>query len=133
MESTRRLMLVRALALAFIIFLIAVAVIANRGEGDVWWPLLSRIPAGDKLGHIGLFATLSLLCNLAFPKCSRSAIPILTTATFVLLLLLTLDEISQHFIPNRSFDPLDWLANGLGLLIGQTAATAFLKFKNPVQ
>jgi VanZ family protein len=127
----RKLVLIRAFAVGFIIFLIAVAVIANRGEGDNWWPFLSRIPSGDKLGHIGLFGTLSLLCNLAFPKCSRSVIPILTTATFVLLLLVTLDEISQHFIPTRSFDPLDWLANGLGLMIGQTAATAFLKFKNP--
>ena len=115
--------LIRAAALGFIAFLIAVVLIANRGEGGQWWPFLEHIPYGDKLGHIGLFGTLSFLCDLAFPgrRFGRRRL-FITTTTIVLPTIISLEELSQLFIPFRNFDILDWLADLIGLAAGQTAA-----------
>ena len=58
----------RIAALAFIAFMITIITIADRGEGSRWWGFIERIPYGDKVGHLGLIGTLSLLCNLAIHR-----------------------------------------------------------------
>lgn len=117
--------LLKALALSFILFLIVIVTIANRGEGGRWWSFIHSIPYGDKLGHIGLMGTLGLLCNLAFPSRPVPFLPnFITRVTFLLFLLVTLEELSQAFLPTRSCDPLDWLADLTGLALGQLAAQA---------
>lgn len=120
----------KILAGAFILFMLMIVTIANRGEGDRWWSFIHGIPYGDKLGHVGLMGTLCLLCNLAFPPRLLRFLPsFITRVTFILFVLVTLEELSQAFIPTRSCDPLDWLANITGLALGQITATAFLKFQ----
>jgi polysaccharide biosynthesis protein VpsQ len=113
-----------AAASAFIVFFITIVVIADRGEGARWWGFIDRIPYGDKVGHLGLIGTLSLLCNLAIPSRKTAGFPgFITRTTLVLLILLTLEEIAQAFIPHRSCDVFDWLADLVGLALGQLAAT----------
>ncbi|MBL9171930.1 MAG: VanZ family protein [Verrucomicrobiales bacterium] len=115
--------LVRGATVAFVLFFIAVIVVADRGEGDRWWAFLMRIPGGDKLGHVGLVGMLSLLCNLAFPGRRRFRLPAgMSVTTAVLLTLLTLEEIAQAFLPHRTCDPGDWLADLVGLAAGQWMA-----------
>ena len=110
-------------ALAFIVFLIGVIVIADRGEGNAWWAFLDRIPYGDKAGHLGLIGTLSLLCNLAFRPQPPGFLPRwITLTTLVLFLVLSLEEVAQAFIPTRTCDFYDWLADLAGLAAGQVLA-----------
>jgi VanZ family protein len=114
-------------ALIFITFFITIIVIADRGEGDRWWGFIHQIPFGDKVGHLGLIGTLSLLCNLAFSSgkpAGRSRF--ITRATLILLVLLTLEELAQAFLPHRTCDLFDWLADLAGLALGQIAATWIL-------
>ncbi len=126
-----RKILFRLAALIFIGFLIAVVVIADRGEGGNWWPSIGQIPLGDKLGHVGLIGTLGFLCNLAFPDRRALSLPrLITRTTWVLLAVVSLEEIAQAFIPTRSFDPIDWLADMIGLASGQTLALTILKFSS---
>jgi len=118
----------RIAAVAFMVFFLAVCVIADRGEGSRWWGFLDHIPQGDKLGHVVLVGTMAFLCNLAIPTRPRAWLPrFITLTTFVLLVLLTLDELSQAFIPTRTCDSFDWLANLVGLTLGQTAAAVLCK------
>jgi hypothetical protein len=115
-----------AAALAFIGFIITATIIANRGEGDQWWGFIHRIPYGDKLGHLGLIGTLALLCNLAFTKGKPAGFPhLVTRTTWVLLILLSAEEIAQAFIPTRTCDFFDWLADVSGLALGQYCAALF--------
>jgi hypothetical protein len=115
--------LVRGAAIAFILFFIAVIVIADRGEGGRWWAFLMSIPGGDKLGHVGLVGILCLLCNLALPWRSHSRLPAaISLTTAVLLTLLTLEEIAQAFLPHRTCDFGDWIADLAGLALGQWVA-----------
>jgi VanZ family protein len=122
-------LIARIAAGAFILFFITIVVIADRGEGNQWWAFINRIPNGDKLGHLVLIGTLSLLCNLALPTRPRRNLPrFITLTTLVLLVLLSLEELAQAFIPTRTCEFFDWLADLAGLAIGQIAATALRKF-----
>jgi len=113
----------RIAAVAFILFFITISVIADRGEGSRWWGFIDHIPQGDKLGHVVLIGTMAFLCNLAIVPRPRAWLPrFITLTTLVLLVLLSLDELAQAFIPTRTCDIFDWLANLAGLALGQTAA-----------
>jgi len=126
-KTTAGLML-RILTGALILFMLLIVTIANRGEGGEWWAFLHHIPCGDKLGHVGLMGALCLLCNLAFtPRRFRFLPDRVTHITCILFVVITLEEISQAFIPARSCDPFDWFADLAGLALGQTAAMAMRK------
>ncbi len=115
--------IIRVAAFGFIAFLIILVSIANSGEESRWWPFLDHVPYGDKLGHFGLFGTLCFLCNLAFPSRKFGRAPFLITLTsLVLLTIITLEELSQLFIPSRHFDTIDLLADYIGLTMGQVLA-----------
>ena len=99
--------------------------IADRGIGTPWWSFIERIPFGDKLGHLGLIGTMSFLCNLAFP--SRKLAGLITVTTLILLIALSLEELSQGWIKGRHLDLFDWLADLVGLAIGQLLAMGLRK------
>ena len=112
-------------ALAFLAFFVWIVIIADQARGVPWWSFIGRVPHGDKVGHFCLVGTMSFLCNLAFPSRKHR---IATTATLVLLALLSLEELSQAFVPSRHLDLLDWLADLAGLAAGQTSAAIFAGF-----
>lgn len=111
------------LAFSFLVFFIVIVIIADRGDGNRWWGFLVRHRYGDKLGHLILVGTLSFLGNLAFSLRPLPRLPRwITTITLILFLLLTIEELSQAFIPSRTCDVFDWLADLCGLALGQVAA-----------
>ena len=75
----------RIAACVFLAFFIAIIVIADRGEGNQWWAFINRIPNGDKVGHLVLIGTLSLLCNLAIPARPGTRLPHFITLTLSLI------------------------------------------------
>lgn len=124
---------IRAITIGFLLFLIAVVIIANTGNGEHFWPFIHKVRHADKAGHIILFGTLSFLCNLTFPSRRFGRRPFLVTlTTLVLLVVISLEEISQAFIPNRHCHLFDWLADVAGLAIGQLAAV-LLKSRSPLK
>lgn len=113
----------RIAAFLFIAFLLVVVSIANRGEGGNWWAFLGRIPYGDKLGHVGLMGGLSFLCNLAFPPRRRDSYRrFIPTTSLVILVIVSAEELTQAFIPTRTCDLFDWLADVVGITAGQLLA-----------
>jgi polysaccharide biosynthesis protein VpsQ len=120
-KSKRRPVAVTA-AVAFIGFFIWIIVIADQSDGVPWWSFIEMIPFGDKVGHLGLVSTLSLLCNFAFTRWKSDRWRFITRTTWVLLILLSLEELSQGFIPHRHLDVFDWLADLAGLAVGQFCA-----------
>jgi hypothetical protein len=107
-------------------FLAGVIYLANHGGGRLW-SFLTDIPGGDKLGHLGLVSTLTLLLNLALRgrrapgKLSRIMLGSLLAAT-----IMTLEELSQAMIPSRSLDLFDGLANLAGVALGEWGAKRYL-------
>ena len=104
---------------AFVLFasaFVSLIVLADRGRIGVIWELVAMVPLGDKLGHLGLVGTLTVLLNLTLKR--RKAGPLMLGSVFVLVGMM-LEEGSQYFIPARSFDGFDALANLVGVLCGE--------------
>ena len=71
----------------------------------------------DKLVHCTMYAILGLL----WARAALAARPRGRTIVIVLLaiaLLAALDELHQHFIPGRSMDVRDWMADTIGASVG---------------
>ena len=111
------------LRLAFVLFttgFISIIILADRGQAGSLWAFLGLIPGGDKLGHLGLVGTLSLLLNLLLES-RRAPFPCnrIMLGSLILLAAMTLEEASQALIPHRNFDRLDGLANIVGVFCGE--------------
>jgi VanZ family protein len=76
------------------------------------------MPYGDKFGHFILYGTLSLLTDFAFNyKClavNNYRFPI---GAIIVLLIAIIEEITQLFISNRTFDLTDIIADFAGVFI----------------
>jgi VanZ family protein len=86
--------------------------------------MLFQLPYGDKIGHFFLMGTFSLLVNLALEartvRFGRFT-PLL--GTLIVLLLVTLEEISQNWVDTRTFSLLDLAFDWAGIWIfGRIAA-----------
>lgn len=114
---------------------------ANRfrawGPAAVWAVLLfvlsalPRLPApsaiafGDKLGHFALYGVFGVM--LAWGR-ARAPGPIAHVVVLAIGALYGItDEWHQLYVPGRTPDAADWLADVLGLVTGYVAATTFLE------
>ncbi len=68
----------------------------------------------DKAGHLLGYAVLTLAGLLAYPQRAGWVLP----GVFALGVAI---ELAQHLTPSRSFEWLDMLANGAGVLLGFAA------------
>jgi VanZ family protein len=89
---------------------------------------LPAIPVIDKLLHGAAYSLLGVL----FYRAYRSRWPDASGWTMANASLLSAafygmtDEIHQYFVPGRSADPWDWLADTVGAMLGVIVYHAFL-------
>jgi VanZ family protein len=86
-------------------------------------PRFPDVPGIDKVGHLGMYAVLAVLIVRALVT---SMHPV---RTFLLVLGVTsvfgaADEWHQQFIPGRTTDPHDWLADTFGAGFGTMISVA---------
>ena len=89
---------------------------------------LPSIPHMDKLAHIGAYALLGFLLFRAFQSTSiwKSAVLIVILSALVSSMFGISDEIHQHFVPSRTADVVDVLADVAGSFLGAVTAKVFL-------
>ncbi|MDO6762455.1 VanZ family protein [Agarivorans sp. 1_MG-2023] len=104
------------LALLLFSFILWVIYLANTGASSVFFNVVGSLPYGDKLGHFGLFGTLTFICVLAtkFSGLRIANIPIYWGAIAVTVFALG-EELSQAYMPTRTFDLVDASADLLGI------------------
>lgn len=94
---------------------------ANTGQDTVFFYFTRQVPLGDKVSHFLLFGILTLLCNCSWPQkhlqLCKQRIPI---GTLLIVIFVTLEECSQYFLPNRTFDLYDYAASLLGIALFTT-------------
>lgn len=109
--------LVSTLSVAFLGFIAWIIYLANTGQSSVFFKFVASIPYGDKLGHFCLFGLLTLAANFAFKLKSFTLasfnIYVGSSAVFLFVLF---EELSQYFIPNRTLDATDLLADIVGII-----------------
>jgi VanZ family protein len=108
---------------AFFVFLGFLVYSANNGQWPAALEFYMAIPFGDKVGHFFLAGTFAFLATWASKarafSLGRFRIPI---GAAVVFLIICLEEISQIFVPGRTFSLLDLFADVLGILAGSWLA-----------
>lgn len=109
--------LITIVSVTFLGFIIWVIYQANTGQHSIFFELVRSIPYGDKVGHFCLFGLLALGANFAVKLKSYSVLSCnLYIGSSVVFLFVLLEELSQYFIPSRTLDIADLLADALGIL-----------------
>jgi len=112
------------IAFLFFIFIIAVIILADMGRLPLSITAIYDFPYGDKLGHFILFGLLNYFVTRAFlssyPSKPRAWVTL--SVGLILALLIALEEFSQKFFAERTFELIDLLASIVGVLVGGWAA-----------
>lgn len=110
---------------SFFIFIVWIIYLADAGASSIFFDFVKSIPYGDKLGHFGLFGTLTLLLIYAtrFAVFTTGSVSIYYAVGLVSLFVVV-EEISQAFISTRTFDLVDLTADSIGII----AAAGFASF-----
>lgn len=113
----------KPLAYLFGLFIAGIIVLADLGMLGVL-KFVNRIPFGDRIGHFVLYGILTLLIDLALLRPPHGLNPnlIVLRVALILALAIGLEEFSQRFFPNRSFDLLDLAFSYLGVIFFSWAA-----------
>ena len=114
--------LYRRLAVLFALLLLLIVAAANLGLGPALFGFIYAIPYADTAGHFILMGLLSLLISLGFGADRVQFLRLLKTSLF-LGALVTLEEITQLFLVNRTFSLVDLTADYAGIfLFGELGA-----------
>ena len=104
--------------LVFIVFLISIVIIANLGLSPIVFPLIYKIPGGDKLGHFFLMGILSFLVNSALiTKIKKRYSKYILRGSLFIMAIVTIEEFSQIFLEYRAFSVIDLLFDYLGIIL----------------
>jgi VanZ family protein len=92
---------------------------------------LPSIPHIDKLAHAGAYALLGFLIFRVFQstRIQKSVVLLVTLSALASSLYGISDEIHQYFVPSRTADIMDVLADVAGSVLGAGAAQIFFKKK----
>ncbi len=106
----------KLIAILFAVFLVALVILANLGLGSSFYSFIRIIPGGDKTGHFVLFGLMSFFLNSALDgKLINFHLLKMMKGSFILIVIITIEELSQYFIPTRTFSLLDLGASYLGV------------------
>jgi VanZ family protein len=89
---------------------------------------LSLVPGSERphTGASGRFEHLMAYCGATFAICIAAARPPLASIVAAFSLLAGAMEITQRFIPGRTFKLVDWVASSAGAALGAVMAAAVL-------
>jgi polysaccharide biosynthesis protein VpsQ len=113
----------KILLVVYVLILAAIIFLADRRGTRYLLNFVGNIPYGDKLGHFLLMGGFSFLLNLVLDaKTFRLWKFRYLLGSVIVLVIVTLEEISQMFVAGRSFDWGDLVVDFLGIfLLGELA------------
>jgi len=109
---------IKILAAFYIFILAGIVVLADVRETQFLFRFIRRLPFGDKLGHFFLMGMFSLMVNLALSaKIVRIWKLNYLLGSLIVLMIVTVEEVSQIFVTGRTFDAGDLVADAAGVFI----------------
>ena len=102
----------------FTLFLVGVILAADFGLGGSIFSFFHRIPGADKAGHFILIGLLALLVNLYVGLTKDTYnLNMAFKVSLAIIVVVTLEEISQIWFRNRSFSISDLVADFAGIVV----------------
>jgi hypothetical protein len=109
--------LISTISVAFLGFVAWIIYLANTAQHRIFFEFVASIPYGDKLGHFCLFGLLTLGANFAFKLKSFTLLSLkIYLGSSVVFVFVLVEELSQYFIPSRTLDATDLLADIVGII-----------------
>ena len=106
------------LPLGFFLFIGFIIYLADTADHNFAFRLIGHIPYGDKVMHGLLYGTMALLLNYGLKFKSKIIFGFnMQIGAIIVLVFATLEEISQYWLPSRTFDLLDLLADFVGVIL----------------
>jgi VanZ family protein len=96
-----------AMLVGWVVFTLTLTSIPNPDFGPTF-------PGADKVAHFGFYGIAGFLFVLWRRENGEGALSAVVRASIFAALLGAFDEIHQHWIPGRSMDILDWMADFAG-------------------
>ena len=103
-----------ALPLGFFVFISAIIYIADNASYNFALRWVGAIPYGDKIAHAMLYGAMAMFLNygLSYRKVKGMQLGAIIVLTFAIL-----EEFTQMYIPSRTFDLYDILADIVGVTL----------------
>lgn len=106
------------LPLGFFIFIGFIIYLADTADHNFAFRLIGHIPYGDKLMHGLLYGVMALLLNYGLKFKSIKFLGFnMQLGAIIVLVFATIEEISQYWLPSRTFDLGDLLADFVGVVL----------------
>jgi VanZ family protein len=105
----------------FVLIFILLSMPSSGEPGTGWLSYLLELPYADKVIHVGLFGSLALSLFFHFEQYSN--ISFRSTRTKALSLIacilygIGMEFYQKYFVPSRSLDVIDMLADAMGALL----------------
>lgn len=102
----------------FTIFILVIIVMADAGVLARYLGFLYLYPYGDKVGHFLLYGILAFLLNMSVFRShpDRTRAWVAVRYGLILVVLIGLEEFSQRFFSNRTYDLVDLMLSYLGVI-----------------
>lgn len=111
-------------------FLMILVILANFGLGSIFYDLVNFFPGRDKTGHFFLFGIMSYLLNMTLNGEKVTVYKVgLLKGSLILASIVTIEEVSQYFLPSRTFSWMDLLAGYAGIYLFGFVSKTHLKYK----
>ena len=106
------------LPLSFFIFIAYIIFLADTADYNFAFRTIGHIPYGDKIAHALLYGMMAFLLNFGLDfKSYQVASFRLQWGAIIVLAFATIEEMTQYFIPSRTFDLMDLLADLVGVVV----------------
>lgn len=113
------------LYMSFMLFVVAVAVLAANNSLPPFIQAFYNFPYGDKILHLLLVGGCNGALLLFLQKQGNLTTKRVIVATVVMLLISTGDEFLQQAFPHRTFSYKDLAANYIGIVVSALAISLF--------
>lgn len=121
----------RWLAVIYSLIIIFIIIVADSGQYRFIFQLVHQVPFGDKFGHFILIGLLALVINLALQGRKIQVFNYsLLQGSVIIAILVMLEELSQFFIKNRTFDLGDLLFDFIGIVVSGYVTVYILRDRN---
>ena len=106
------------LPLSFFIFISFIIYLADTADHNFAFRLIGHISYGDKFMHGTLYGLMALLLNYGLNFKSKKFFGFnMQIGAMIVLAFATIEEITQYWLPSRTFDLLDLLADFVGVVL----------------
>ncbi|MBU1667660.1 VanZ family protein [bacterium] len=106
------------LPLGFFIFITFIIFLADSADHNFAFRLIGHIPYGDKLMHGFLYGIMALLLNYGLNFKSYKLLGFnMQLGAIIVLTFAGLEEISQYWLPSRTCDVGDFVADTVGVIV----------------